>query len=187
LHRDSPIEEDVSIRALRRVYAEIARMSPEEAPEPSVLAAIARHEQKGHAAAARESFRRFGEALGDAIANAITLIDGLVVLGGGISAAGPLFMPALISELNAQFHLRDGARAPRLLMRALNLDDDTDRRSFLAHKVRDIAVPGTERRVAYDPMKRIGIGVSRLGASRAVAIGAYAVAMDKMGARAKAQ
>jgi glucokinase len=183
LHRDSPVEEDVSVRALRRVYAEIARMAPEEAPEPDELAAIARHTQKGHSAAARESFRRFGEALGDAIANAITLIDGLVAIGGGVSAASDLFMPALMAELNAQYQPRDGVRSPRILMRAFNLNDETDRRSFLAHKTRDIKVPGTERTVNYDPMKRIGVGVSKLGASRAVAIGAYHIATKELSSR----
>jgi glucokinase len=183
LHRDSPVEEDVSIRALRRVYAEIARMSPEEAPEPADLAAIARHKQKGHSAAARESFRRFGEALGDAIANAITLVDGLVVIGGGISAAHDLFMPALMQELNAQYQPREGARTPRTVLRAFNLEDETDRRSLLAHKTRDIAVPQSNKTVTYDPMKRTGVGISKLGTGRAVAIGAHEVALTELAAR----
>src|SRR5262249_19842710 len=136
LHRDSPVEEDVSIRAIKRVYAEIARITINEAPEPDVLAAIARHEQKGHSAAARESFRRLGEALGDAIANVLTIIDGLVVIGGGISAAHDLFMPAVMQELNAEYQPRDGNSAPRTVLHAFNLEDETDRRSFLAHKTR---------------------------------------------------
>jgi glucokinase len=136
---------------------------------------------KGHSAAARESYRRFGEALGDAIANAITLIDGLVVLGGGLSAAHDLFMPSVIAELNAQFQPREGSgRSPRIAMRAFNLEDETDRRSLLAHKTRDIPVPRSDKTVTYDPMKRIGVGVSRLGASRAAAIGAYQVATQQM-------
>ena len=182
LHRDSPVEEDVSIRAIKRVYAEIARMPTDDAPDPEQLAKIARHEEKGHSAAARESFRRFGEALGDAIANAVTLIDGLVVIGGGLSAAHELFMPAVMSELNAQFQPRDGAKSPRILMRAFNLEVDTDKRSLLAHKLREIPIPRSDKRVAYDDMKRIGIGVSKLGATRAAAIGAYQVATRQLSA-----
>jgi hypothetical protein len=34
------------------------------------------------------------------IANALTLSDGLAVIGGGIAAAWPLFLPAIIDELN---------------------------------------------------------------------------------------
>lgn len=184
LHRDSPVEEDVSIRALKRVYAEIARMPIEEAPEPDVLASIARNQQKGHSAAARESYRRFGEALGDAIANVLTLIDGLVVLGGGISAAYELFMPAVLQELNGQYQLREGGRAPRTLMRAYNLQNETDRRAFLSYKLRAIAVPRSERTVSYDSMKRTGIAISKLGAGRAVAIGAYEVATQELKANA---
>jgi len=183
LHRDSPVEEDVSIRALRRVYAEIARMPADEAPQPDVLAAIARNQHKGHASAARESYRRFGEALGDTIANLLTIVDGLVVIGGGISLAHDLFMPALMQEINAQYQPREGARAPRTLLRAFNLEDEIDRRSFLAHKTRDIAVPQSTRTVTYDPMKRTGVGISKLGTARAVAIGAYEVATSEMAAR----
>lgn len=184
LHRDSPVEQDVSIRGLKRVYAEIARMPIEEAPEPDVLASIARNQQKGHSAAARESYRRFGEALGDGIANALTLVDGLVVLGGGISAAHDLFMPAVMQELNAQYQLREGGRAPRTVVRAFNLEDETERRSFLAHKPRDVAVPRSDKHVSYDPMKRTGLMVSKMGTARAVAIGAYDVAVAEMNARA---
>ena len=185
LHRDSPVEEDVSIRAIKRVYAEIARMNPDDAPNPTELVAIARNEQKGHSAAAREAYRRFGEALGDAIANAITLIDGLVVIGGGLSGAAPSFMPAVMGELNAQYQTREGTKTPRILMRAFDLDDETDRRSFLANKLRDIEVPRSQRRVSYDPMKRVGVGVSRLGTTKATAIGAYNVALEELESRAK--
>jgi glucokinase len=185
LHRDCPVEEDVSVRALQRVYAEIARMDPEAAPEPKVLEKIARHEEKGHSAAAREAFRRFGEALGDALANAITLIDGLVVIGGGLSGAAPLFLPAVMAELNGHLQHREGTPVTRLESRAFNLEDDTDRRSFLAHKVRDVPVPGTKRTVPYDSLKRIGVGVSRLGTSRAVALGAYAFALERLGERGR--
>jgi len=182
LHRDCPVEEDVSVRALRRVYAEIARIKTDDAPDPKHLAAIARHEEKGHSAAAREAFRRFGEALGDALANAITLIDGLIVIGGGLSGAAPLFMQAAMAELNGHLQTREGTRLPRVTLRAFNLDDGTDRRSFLAHKVRNVVVPGGTRSIDYDPLKRIGVGVTRLGTSRAVALGAYAYALEKLDA-----
>ena len=44
-----------------------------------------------------------GEAAGDALATAITLIDGLVVIGGGLTGAAELFLPALVAEMNAPF------------------------------------------------------------------------------------
>jgi glucokinase len=42
-------------------------------------------------------------------------------------------------------------------------------------------IPGTSRKVAYDPMPRTAVGMSRLGTSEAVAIGAYAYALAKLG------
>ncbi|HPV55575.1 MAG TPA: ROK family protein, partial [Tenuifilaceae bacterium] len=36
------------------------------------------------------------------------------------------------------------------------------------------------REVDYDPLKRFGVGLSRLGTSHAVAVGAYAFALKKL-------
>jgi glucokinase len=184
LHRDCFVEEDVSARALSRVYAELTRSPVEDAPDPRVMAEIARGAgpRGSHAAAARESFRRFGEALGDALANAITLIDGLIVIGGGLSGSAPLFMPTVMAELNSQIAARDGRTVNRLEMRAFNFDDETDRAAFLQRDVKMVRVPGSTREVSFGSMKRIAIGVSKLGASRATAIGAYAFAIDALDA-----
>jgi glucokinase len=34
--------------------------------------------------------------------------------------------------------------------------------------------------IDYDPIKRIGVGISRLGTSEAVAIGAYSYALNEL-------
>lgn len=44
-------------------------------------------------------------------------------------------------------------------------------------------MPGTDRRVTYDPLKRAGVCVSRLGAAKAVALGAWAYALDALDRR----
>jgi glucokinase len=183
LERDAFAEEGVSIRAVRRAYAAAAGLPLEEAPEPKAIAAIARGEQRGDATAAREAFRRLGEVAGDALANALTLVDGLVVVGGGLSGASPLFLPALVAELNGTISTVDGQRVPRLELRAFNLEDANERDAFLAGEARAIPVPGSDRTVPYDPGKRIGVGVSRLGTSRAVALGAYAFALEALSDR----
>ena len=59
-------EEGVSIRAVRRIYAEIAGNAFEASPEPKVIYDIGMGKQPGHAGAALESFRRLGEVAGDA-------------------------------------------------------------------------------------------------------------------------
>lgn len=184
LHRDCFVEEDVSARALTRVYAEITRAAADEVPDPKVLADIARGQgpRGSNPAAARESFRRFGEALGDALANAITLIDGLIVIGGGLSASAPLFMPAVMAELNGRISARDGSTVARLETRAFNFDDERERAAFLQRDVTMIRIPGSPREVSYGSVKRIAIGVSKLGTSRATAVGAYAFALDALDA-----
>ena len=48
---------------------------------------------------------------------------------------------------------------------------------------REITVPGSRKKVQYDPLQRIGVGMSRLGTSEATAIGAYAFALQALDGR----
>ena len=173
-------EEGASIRAVRRVYAELAGIPLELAPEPREICDIAAGKSPGNQAAALESFGRLGEVAGDAIANVLTLIDGLTVIGGGISAAWPLFLPALVSELNSPYTDPGGKSFRRLTATAYNLEDQEQLREFIAGGRREITVPGTSRTVVYDPIQRVGVGISRLGTSEAIAIGAYAYALHQL-------
>ncbi len=45
---------------------------------------------------------------------------------------------------------------------------------------RSLRVPGSDTRVDYDPLARLGVGLSVLGTSQAVAIGAYAFALNAL-------
>jgi len=178
----SNIEEAVSIRAIRREYARGAGIAFETAPEPKDIFEIGGDEKPGSREAAIEAFRRMGEAAGDALASAITLIDGLVVIGGGLTGAADLFLPALVAEMNSSYETPSGP-VPRLEVRAFNLEDPAERAAFVKGEARDVVVPGSDRKVAYDPLKRIGVGLSRLGTSRAVALGAYAFALAELDRR----
>jgi glucokinase len=178
--RNTNAEEGVSIRAVRRAYAVKAGLAFEAAPEPKELYAIAKGERTGHAEAAREAFRQLGEVAGDALANAVTLLDGLVVIGGGLSAAHELFLPALVGEMNGTFETPSGGAIPRLEMKVFNLEDPTELARFLAGEKKEIVVPGGTRTVAYDPLQRIGVGVSKLGTSKATSIGACAFALSAL-------
>jgi len=173
-------EEGASIRAVRRIYTEKAGIPFSEGPEPKEICDIALGKLSGNRAAALEAFRRLGEVVGDAMANALTLVDGLAVVGGGISAAWPLFLPALVEELNSAYSGPDGKKFRRLTSTAFNLEDPAQVKTFLAGETREITVPGSRKKIAYDPLQRIGIGVSRLGTSEAVAIGACAFALSKL-------
>jgi glucokinase len=173
-------EEGASIRAVRRAFAEKAGIPFEQAPEPKVIFDIGQGKHPGNKAAALEAFRRLGESVGDSMAHALTLVDGLAVIGGGISGSWPLFLPALVDELNSTYTAPNGNKFRRLVQVAFNLEDAAQRKKFLKGETREITVPGTKRKLKYDPMARIGVGVSRLGTSEAVAIGACAFALRKL-------
>jgi glucokinase len=178
----SNIEEAVSIRAVRREYARGAGIALETAPEPKDIFAIGKGQRPGHRAAAIEAFRRMGEAAGDALATAITLVDGLVVVGGGLTGAAELFLPALVAEMNAPFETPTGP-IPRLEMRTFNLEDPAGLAEFVEGAASEVVVPGSGRKVPYDPLERIGVGLSKLGTSKAVALGAYAFALAELDRR----
>jgi len=174
-------EEDAYIHAVRRVYAAQSNTPFDQVPEPRELFEIANGKQPGNQAAALEAFRRLGEIAGDAVGNALTLIDGLAVIGGGVSGAWPLFLPALVAELNGTYTGPDGNKFRRLASAVFNLEDPVQLETFLKGETRTIKVPGSGRSLAYDPLQRVGVGISRLGTSEAVALGAYAFALQKLG------
>jgi glucokinase len=184
-HRDERpriTEEGVSIRAVRRGYAAAAGLALDQVPEPRVIAEIAAGRAAGDARAAAEAFRRLGQVAGDAIGNALALIDGLVVLGGGLSGAAALFVPALLDELNSELETSSGP-VRRLPFRVLDLDDAAGRAALVANPTRALAVPGTEQTVAYAPHKLTGVGVTRLGTTAAISLGAYAFALARLDGR----
>ena len=173
-------EEGASIRAVRRAYAEGAGISFEEAPDPRGIGEIAAGKAPGYSAAAVEAYRRLGEVAGDALATTLAMVDGLAVIGGGVSKGWRLFMPALMDELNSYYTAPNGYRFRRLPGVAFNLEDKSHLRKFLKGGTRTITVPGTKTKIKYDAMQRIGIGITRLGTSEAVAVGAYAFALRKL-------
>ncbi len=173
-------EEGASIRAVRRVYAQQAGIPFEQAPDPKAIFEIGMSHREGDREAAVEAFRRLGEVVGDVLAQALTLVDGLAVIGGGLSGAHPLFLPALVDAMNGVYE-RGGSPLRRLIPRAFNIHCEYELEEFLGSGVREIAIPGSARKIPYDPFKRTAVGVSRLGTSQAVSIGAYAFALNQLG------
>ena len=173
-------EEGASIRAVRRVYAEAAGIPLDQAPDPRGVEEIALGKAPGKKAAAIEAYRRLGEVVGDAMGNALALIDGLAVVGGGVSKGWRLFLPALVDELNSPYTGPNGNKFRRLPEAAFNLEDPAQLKTFLKGDTREITVPGGTRQIKYDPLQRLGVGMSRLGTSEAVAIGACAFALRKL-------
>jgi len=173
-------EESVSIRAVRGVYAAEAGIPFEEAPDPKTIFDIGTGRASGDPAAAREAFRQLGVVVGDSLAQTATLLDGLAVIGGGISGAWPLFLPTIVEEMNGCYQKPGGGTFRRLAQVAFNLEDPAQLEAFITGDKREVIVPGSGRKLAYDALPRVGVGVSKLGTSEAVAIGAYAFAISQL-------
>ncbi len=178
-HRHCITEEGVGVSAVKRMYAEFSGDSKSDF-SPKDIYDIAEGTKPGNKEAALKTFAEMGEEAGDTVAHAITIVDGLVVIGGGLTGASSLFMPALMSELNGTIGKLTGESFPRLQMKAFNLDDAEEMIAFIEGSSTQIAIPGTSKMVNYSSDKRIGIAVSKLGASKAIALGAYAFALHEL-------
>ena len=49
---------------------------------------------------------------------------------------------------------------------------------FLLGSTKEISVYGTDKTIKYDSEMRIGVGISKIGTSKAISIGAYAFALN---------
>lgn len=174
-------EEGACIRAVRRSYGEATGIAFDETPEPKDIFAMAQDASSENQPAARQAFENLGEIAGDVMATALTLIDGLGVIGGGVSGAWPAFLPSLVGEMNSDHTNPAGEKFRRMPAKAFNLEDPEQLEIFLKGETRRLAIPGTEQFIDYDPLQRCGVGISRLGTSEAVALGAYAFALDQLG------
>ncbi|RLD43576.1 MAG: ROK family protein [Bacteroidetes bacterium] len=173
-------EESVSTRAIQRVYSSETGIDFSSDLMPKDISDIATGKKPGNQAAAIEAFKQFGEALGSSVSNISTLIDGIVVIGGGITAAWELFAPPMFVEINRKYANFEGEKSSRLSVKVYNLEDKNVFKEFALGKIKELNVPKSDRIVKYDELQRIGIGVSKLGASNAIALGAYAYAIQKL-------
>lgn len=179
IHPNCITEESVGVEAIKRMYSEFSGCTNANL-SPLDIFNIAKGYMLGNKPAALKCFALMGEEIGNVIAHAITLIDGLVVIGGGLAGATELFMPALLAELNGCLGRLNGEQFGRLQMKPYNLDDAAECEAFISHTMAYVAVPRSNKMVAYTSEKRIGIAISRIGASKAIALGAYAFALNAL-------
>ena len=162
-HKHMPgvmVEDGVAVRAVKRVYKEASGID-DPTLQPKDIFDIAEGKREGDQEAARKAFATMGEVAGDAMATAVTLIDGVIVIGGGITAAKKYIMPSLLKELRSQMHSIEGEAFDRVQMKVYDLNDEAE---F----------------VTYDPQKRIGVMITNIGASTAISLGAYAYALNEI-------
>ncbi len=181
-------EDGANIEAVRRVYAEQAGLDLADAPTSKRIFDIARGAHVGDAVAAREAFLQMGEVVGDVLAQLLAVVDGLAVIGGGLSGAWPFFSEALFAELNREFVRPDGHKQRRLFQEVFDLENNEELLRFLREQSPEITASAAGSAKAGNELHpRLGLGRSRLGTSEAIAIGAYCFALDRLDQSARAR
>jgi len=174
---DQIIETSVSIRAVKRVYA--ALTGDQTDLEPKDIFDIAEGVKEGDQKAAMQAFADLGEMAGDAVCHAITTLDGLIVIGGGLAGASKYIVPAMVAEMNGTLEC-DGSVLSRMQVKAYDLTDEEHLKQFVDGETVQITIPGTDQTIPYEAERKIGVMVSALGASKAISLGAYAFALHKL-------
>lgn len=176
---DLIVEESVSIRAVKRVYGELSGQDATDLT-PKDIFDIAEGIRPGDKKAAIASFEELGEMAGATLADALTLIDGVLVIGGGLTGAYKYIIPGIIKEMKRDVRMLNGAAFPRFGTEIYNLMNIEDKETFLKNKALKVRVPQSDDYASYEAEKRTGILVSPIGTSRAVMYGAYAFALQQL-------
>lgn len=178
------VEDGVSLRAILHYY-NIYSQDPKASTytDSFDIFQIAKGVKEGDQAAALKAFETFGEVAGYTIAQCVTILDGIIVLGGGLSKSHELFMPALLKELRAEMHTRSGQTLQRVPSYVYNLEDEAEFAAFAKGQLQEIPIYGTAETIKCDTQKRLGIITSHIGTSEATTIGAYSYALHKLDAQ----
>ena len=129
-HPDLIAEEGVSIRAVKREYAE--RSGDDRPLSPKDVFDIAEGFYQGDRQAAIDTFAEMGRVAADAAAHVLDVVDGLIVLGGGLSGASKYIIPEMIRTLR-----------PWLQMDVYDLTLSEDIESFLKDGSTNTGVPAS--------------------------------------------
>ena len=172
-------EEGISIRAVKRIYGELCG-NPDHDLSPKDIFDIAEGLKEGDVEAAKGAFAQLGAALGDVIAMTVSIIDGLVVIGGGLAGAYKYIKPAMLESVRGKMQRLNGEEISKLASKVYDLDDKDELRQFLKGEQRQLKIYNSEIEVTYDPQKRIGIALSKIGANKAVSLGAYTFALHQL-------
>lgn len=182
-HCDDPAiicEDGVAVRAIKRVYAE--QSQSDEPLEPKDIFDIAEGVRAGDMQAARQAFASLGRVAGSAMASAASLLDGIIVIGGGITAAKKYIMPSLLEQMRSSIATLSGVSVALVQPTIYDLDNAEELAKYAKGSARPIKVYASEDYVNYDEQKRIGVAISTLGASLAISLGAYNYALSQLDA-----
>ncbi|MBR4338034.1 MAG: ROK family protein [Bacteroidaceae bacterium] len=172
-------EESVSIRAVRRVYAEMSH-EPMGDLTPKDIGEIANGTRPGNVKAAQESFRQLGQVTAATLVNVLNIVDGIVVVGGGLSHNAKWILPGMMEEFARPVGTFTGSLLPTLQSEVYNFEDPDERAAFLEDKDVYLDVPHTDRQVLYCAQRKVAVTISELGASKAINLGAYNYAIQQL-------
>jgi glucokinase len=170
-------EESISARAITIEY-QLACGEKHPDITPLDVYCIAKGEKPGCKEAAQAAFDRFGKALGAVLSDLITSFDGAVVIGGGLANAADLFFPEMMKQLNGAYCDRNNGSVKRLELEVVNMESPGFQNSLAGYSSLQVKIPFSDKLAIYNPSKWVGVGVSKLGTSQAVALGAYAFALN---------
>ena len=141
---------------------------------------IAEGRLEGDVEAAKGAFAQMGKVLGDTIAMTVSITDGLVVIGGGLAGAYKYMKDAMFETLRGKMRRLGGEPISKLASKVYDLDDPEEIKQFLKGEQKSIKIYNSEIEVNYDPQKRIGVALSKIGANKAVSLGAYPFALHQL-------
>lgn len=172
----SNVEEGISTRAIVRNYFKYSRTSIDNTLMPYDIYKIALEEKEGVKDAAIKSFVDFGTHLGDLICNLIAILDGVVVIGGGLTGARKFYMPALLDVVRGKFECGQS----RAIQNIYCLDNSDEEVDFFRDENQEIEIPFSNKKIRYSTKTKLAIVTSKLNASEAIALGAYAHGLKKL-------
>ncbi len=178
---NSCAEDLVSDRGIKRIFRESGGIITDESAGVEEIASHARNPFSEFHEQAKNAFALFAKAAADALADALCIIDGTVVIGGGISNAYDIFLGQIVKEMNKPFDSVHGGKIPRTEVRVFNLENREEREKYLEGKIIQMPIPGTSKNRTVDLFRGAGIGVTKIGTGKASALGACVFALEKLG------
>jgi glucokinase len=178
-HTQSFVEESLSARAILMAYHQESNVS-DPASSPEEVFQIAKALKPGDRQAALASFELFGEVLGQTLRQIITITDSPVVIGGGLARGWELFASKMMRVLEGSVQTLKGDSLPGLVSKVYDLENAQALAAFKENATATVKVPYSDRMVLYEPNKKIPLGRTKLGTSRAVALGAYTYACQQL-------
>ncbi|APS37743.1 MULTISPECIES: ROK family protein [Salegentibacter] len=172
-------EESVSVRGIQSYYKDYSKESFELSPKDIFQIAVG--DKNGNREAAVMAYDSVAKVAAEALANVMNIIDGGVVIGGGIAGSSKLLLPQILEHLNGKIENRNKDRFNRIVSQAFSFEEQKTKQAFYKTAMKKIKVPFSTREIEFVEDKRVPVGISRLGTNNATMLGAYAVALSKSG------